>query len=258
MASKISIIGIDNRSNLKYRKRLSIIFLSHIAQPYKKRSKNSYIHVCNWSIFGCCQSLIANVGKSAAEKRSVVEFVLFKVRKMLPVSNFKNFSDGKKSESGAFCSWSIFFCCCHKAGFKVSLQTAKSAAEKRAVVEDHPVPGQEDVLRLQLLDVLGRKEVRVGTIREKFHRWKTREALDFLYILAWMEVKSLSPAGTSFASRRSRTWCSRAARGRGPMMLGIRATRDPFHKQNQHLKMCAFRFWKESFAIAKLTRNGGL
>jgi hypothetical protein len=30
----ISIFGIDNRSNLKYRKRLSIIFLSNIAQPF--------------------------------------------------------------------------------------------------------------------------------------------------------------------------------------------------------------------------------
>jgi hypothetical protein len=34
VAPKISIIGIDNRSNLKYMKRLSIIFLSNIAQPY--------------------------------------------------------------------------------------------------------------------------------------------------------------------------------------------------------------------------------
>jgi hypothetical protein len=34
VAPKISIIGIDNRSNLEYRKRLSILFLSNIAQPY--------------------------------------------------------------------------------------------------------------------------------------------------------------------------------------------------------------------------------
>jgi hypothetical protein len=33
VAPKISIIGIDNRSNLKYQKRLSIIILSNIAQP---------------------------------------------------------------------------------------------------------------------------------------------------------------------------------------------------------------------------------
>jgi hypothetical protein len=34
VASKILIIGIDNRSNLKYRKILSILFLSNIAQLY--------------------------------------------------------------------------------------------------------------------------------------------------------------------------------------------------------------------------------
>jgi hypothetical protein len=42
---KISIIGIDNRSNLKHRKRLSIIILSNIAQPYH----NSNVYRCSFT-----------------------------------------------------------------------------------------------------------------------------------------------------------------------------------------------------------------
>jgi hypothetical protein len=51
MAPKISIIGIDNRSNLKYRKRLSIIILSNIAQPYWKLVSSARHMAQTWFIF---------------------------------------------------------------------------------------------------------------------------------------------------------------------------------------------------------------
>ena len=73
--------------------------------------------------------------KSAAEKQTVVLYVLFKVGKMLPVSNFRKSSDGKEVLRRKCFVIDRFFLLLPKAGLKVSLQTTKSAAEKRAVVK---------------------------------------------------------------------------------------------------------------------------
>jgi hypothetical protein len=46
VAPKILIIGIDNRSNLKYRKMLSIIFLGNIAQPFLRGRLHGAFSMC--------------------------------------------------------------------------------------------------------------------------------------------------------------------------------------------------------------------